>query len=220
MMDLPICIPFSVYTAWQGYDWSSVPEDIPREEMDALYRAIGELRPDFMGPGDSFEGVYYKNGLLAAFRMQSIPQWDSVGRDADYCAFAFMGYDVVREFDFDALLSLPEFITPTHSPRNGVEYAGPRSAPYSIPAAVELHDSRQSKRVDLHSAGDLLATCGTYCTDWLLVKTRFQGVESASARTGAWTGEPKEWAGERSKKKASLQKFSMKDLEMILGGKK
>ena len=218
-MSEPICIPFAVYTAWRGYGWSLIPEDIPEEELDELYHTISEHRPDFMEQGDSFEGVYYKNGLLAAFRMQSVPKWDSVGRDADYCAFAFMGYDVVQEFDFDALLALPEFIEPTRSPRNGVEYAGPKSAPYSIPAAIELHDKRRSERIDLHSVGDLLAKCGTYCDSWLLGRTCFRGEESAFAQTGEWSGEPEEWKGERSKKKASLQKFSTKDLEMIFGGK-
>lgn len=218
-MNEPICIPFSVYTAWRGYGWSSIPEDIPPAELDELYHAISARRPDFMGPGDSFEGVYFKNGLLAAFRMQSVPKWDSVGRDADYCAFAFMGYDVVQEFDFDALLALPEFIEPTHSPRNGVEYAGSASAPYSIPAAIDLHDKRESTRIDLHSVGDLLAKCGAYCDDWLLGRTRYRGEESAFAQTGVWAGEPEDWKGERTKKKASLHKFSMKDLEMILGGK-
>jgi len=215
-----ICIPFSVYTAYNGYSWSSVPEDVPQEELDTLYRTIGERRPDFMGPGDSFEGVYYFNGLLAAFRMQSVPKWDSVGRDADYCAFAFMGIDVVRQFDFDVLLSLSSFVEPTRTPLNGVEYAGPASAPYPIAAAMELHDNGQSSRIDLHSVGDLLAKCGTYCGDWLLARTCYRGEKSAIAKTGAWTGEPTEWKSERSRKKASLQKFSMKDLDLILGGQK
>lgn len=219
-MNEPICIPFAVYTAWRGYDWSIIPEDISRDELDALYHTISERRPDFMGPDDSFEGVYYINGLLAAFRMQSVPKWDSVGRDADYCAFAFMGYDVVQEFDFDALLAHPSFLEPTHTPLNGLEYSGPASAPYSIPAAIELHDRRQSMRIDLHSVGDLLAKCGMHCSDWLFGRTRFKGAVSTFALTGDWTGEPEEWKVERDKKKTALQKFSMKDLEMILGGKK
>ena len=219
-MNEPICIPFAVYTAWRGYGWSLVPEDIPEEELDELYHTISEYRPDFMEQGDSFEGVYYHNGLLAAFRMQSVPKWDSVGRDADYCAFGFMGCDVVGEFDFDALLALPSFNEPTHSPLNGVEYVGPASAPYSIPAAMELHDNRRSERIDLHSVGDLLAKCGEFCGSWLFGRTRFKGVVSTFAQTGTWTGEPVTWKVERDKRKTSLQRLSMKDLEMIFGGKK
>lgn len=219
-MSEPICIPFAVYTAWRGYGWSLIPEDISEEELDELYHTISEHRPDFMGPGDSFEGVYSNNGLLAAFRMQSVPKWDSVGRDADYCAFGFMGYDVVQEFDFDVLLAHPSFHEPTHSPLNGVEYAGPASAPCSVAAAIELHDTRHLTAVDLHSVGDLLAKCGECCWNWLFVRTRFKGEESSFAQTGVWTGEPEAFRHERSKKKASLQKLDMRDLDMIFGGQK
>ncbi len=217
-LDESLVLPFAVYTAWRGYDWSLLPEDVSRAELDQLYRDIGTRRPDFMGAGDSFEGVYCKNGLLAAFRMQSVPKWDSVGRDADYCAFAFMGLDVVRAIDFDALLGMDEFVRPVRSPRNGLEYAGPASATCSVEEAMDLHDRRQANSVDFHAVGDLIAACGEFCPDWFFGRVRFRGEERVFAETGAWTGEPSEWKAARARRNARCQKMSFKDFESVLGG--
>lgn len=217
--DESLVLPFAVYTAWRGYDWSSVPEDVTREELDRLYRDIGARRPDFMGDGDSFGGVYCKDGLLAAFRMQCVPKWDSVGRDADYCAFAFMGLDVVRDIDFDALLAMDEFVRPVRAPRNGVDYRGPASASFPVGEAMDLRDRREAAQVDFRAVGDLLASCGDFCRDWLFGRVRFRGEERVFAETGAWTGEPAAWKAERSRRNGKCQRMSFKDFEGLLGGR-
>ena len=208
-----VYIPFAVYTAWQGYAWSSIPEDVTREEMDILYRKIGEKRPDFMGAGDSYEGVYYNNGLLSAFRMQSVQKWDSVGRDADYCAFAFMGPDVAQDFDFGYMLGMSSFNTPTHEPQNFIEYDGPPSSLYSVKAAMKLCDTHSSSSVEFREIGDMLAKCCEYCGEWFFGRVNFRGETHVFAETGTWYGEPPQWAGERARNKASFQKINLKDME-------
>lgn len=217
--DESLVLPFAVYTAWRGYDWSSVPEDVTRAELDRLYRDIGQRRPDFMGAGDSFEGVYCRDGLLAAFRMQSVPKWDSVGRDADWCAFAFMGLDVVRAIDFDTLLAQDAFVRPVRAPHDAVEYRGPVSAPYSVAEALDLRDRREAGRVDFRAVGDLLAACGDFCRDWLFGRVRFRGETRVFAETGAWTGEPADWKAARARRNAKCQRMSFRDFESFLGGR-
>jgi hypothetical protein len=214
----PIHIPFSVYTAWQGYAWSRIPDGISSEEMDIMYRRIGEWRPSYMSPGDSYEGVFYFNGLLAAFKMQCVQRWDAARRDVDYCAFAFMGYDVMKKFDFEFLLGLDVFSIPTRTPGRSIEYCGPTSSPYSIADAMKLRDSCKSDHVDFHCIGDMLDTCGMYCPEWIFGRTSFDGVRSAFAKTGKWTGEPVEWKANRARKKAKLQRISFEDIMKSIGG--
>ena len=213
-----IYVPFAVYTAWHGYAWSSVPKGISLRDMDASYRKIGEWRPNYMSPGDSYEGVFYDNGLVAAFKMQCVQKWDAVGRDVDYCAFAFMGYDMAKYIDFDFLLGLDSFSVPTHKPKNFVEYFGPPSSPYRMEDAVELHDNHVLKRVDFHGIGDMLEKCSEHCNEWMFCRTSFDGAHDMFAQTVEWTGVPAEWSAKRERKKAKLQRINFEDIMKSLGG--
>ena len=183
-----------------------------------MYRKIGKWRPTYMNPGDSYEGVFYDNGLLAAFKMQCVQKWDAVGRDVDYCAFAFMGYDVVGRFDFDALLALEAFSVPTRTPGRSVEYNGPCSQPYSVSDAIGLRDARVSDRIDFRSIGDMLEKCGRYCPEWMFGRTSFNGARTVFAETESWIGEPPQWAHQRVRKKAKFQKLSLNRIRFDFGG--
>lgn len=61
--DRPTCqtvfsIPFSVYTASNGYDWSNIPEGADRDGLDYYYQKAVAFKPDFMVSGDVVKGVF------------------------------------------------------------------------------------------------------------------------------------------------------------------
>ena len=114
---------------------------------------------------------------------------------------------------------MDEFVRPVRAPRNGVGYRGPASSAFPTGEAMDLRDRRESAKVDFHAVGDLLASCGGFCRDWLFGRVRFRGEERVFAETGAWTGEPADWKAERSRRNGKCQRMSFKDFEGLLGGR-
>ena len=133
----PLQIAFSVYTATNGYDWSNIPEGSDHEGLDFYYQKAVERKPDFMSSGDVVKGVFACDGNIAAFRIQVVKHWDSFGRNADYCAFAFLTYEDACRVDFDALLAMPEFTDPRHDPPTSISYSGEESKDINSEDSIE-----------------------------------------------------------------------------------
>lgn len=191
----PFQMAFSVYTATNGYDWSNIPEGSERADLDFYYRKAVERKPDFMSSGDVVKGVFACNNIIAAFCIQVIKHWDSFGRDADYCAFAFLPYEDAYRVDFDALLAMPEFTTaPRHDPPTSISYFGEASKDInsedSVAAIKKLYGGESLHSFDFAKIGALLSVHGNKCASWLFCKVECAIENSIMVSTGTWNDDP------------------------------
>lgn len=198
--DRPTCqtvfsIPFSVYTASNGYDWSNIPEGADRDGLDYYYQKAVAFKPDFMVSGDVVKGVFAQNDCIAAFRIQIVKHWDDFGRDAEYCAFAFFfGYEQAKRVDFEALLEMPEFRNPSHEPPTVISYQGLPSkdidSAQSISDIKGLFRGATLKSFDFAKIGALISAHGGKCERWLFSKVESSFENTVSVSTGKWLEDP------------------------------
>lgn len=197
--DRPTCqtvfsMPFSVYTASNGYDWSNIPEGADRDRLDYYYQQAVAFKPDFMGSGDVVKGVFAQNDYIAAFRIQIVKHWDDFGRDADYCAFAFLHYEQAKRVDFEALLEMPEFMNPSHEPLTEISYRGLPSknidSEQSISDIKDLFRGATLKAFDFAKIGALISAHGNKCENWLFSKVESSSENTVSVSTGKWSEDP------------------------------
>lgn len=190
----PLKIAFSVYTATNGYDWSNIPEGCDNEGLDFYYQKAVERKPDFMSSGDVVKGVFARDGNVAAFRIQVVKHWDSFGRNADYCAFAFLTYEDACRVDFDALLAMPEFTDPRHDPPTSISYSGEASKDInsedSIATIKKLYNGESLQRFDFAKIGALLSAHGNKSDSWLFCKVECAIENSTTVSTGTWDVDP------------------------------
>lgn len=187
-------IAFSVYTATNGYDWSNIPEGNEREGLDFYYQKAVERKPDFMSPGDVIKGAFAYDGTIAAFRIQVVKHWDSFGRNADYCAFAFLPYEDACRVDFDTLLDMPEFTDPRRDPPTSISYSGEASKDInsedSVAAIKKLYNGESLQSFDFAKIGALLSAHGNKSASWLFCKVECAIEDSTTVSTGTWNDDP------------------------------
>jgi len=157
----------SVYTAGHGYGWSSVPDGIAAEELEKFLEEALALRPDFAEEDAVTTGVVVRQGTAAAFTVRRAPDWDSVGRAADYAAFAFVPCEEAADVDFAALLTEAFFVVPTHTPPAALSYVGAPSATFPTDAPGRLLCQNRLEKFDLRAAGALLARYGANADRWI-----------------------------------------------------
>ena len=190
----PITIAFSVYTANNGYDWSNIPDESDREGLDYYYQKAVAFKPDFMVAGDVVKGVFSKDGNVAAFRIQIVKRWDCFGRDADYCAFAFVRAEDAKFIDFDALLEHPEFTEPTHTPPVSVCYTGEFSKDFNSDdsklAIKRLYNGEELNDFDFAKIGALISEYWNKCDEWLFSKVQSTYENSTLVKTKEWREDP------------------------------
>lgn len=190
----PITIAFSVYTANNGYDWSNIPDGADREGLDYFYQKAVAFKPDFMVAGDVVKGVFSKDGNVAAFRIQIVKRWDCFGRNADYCAFAFVRAEDAKLIDFDALLELPEFTEPTHTPPASVYYTGEFSKDVNSDdsklALKRLYNGEELNDFDFAKIGALISSYWDKCDEWLFSKVQSAYENSTFVKTKGWREDP------------------------------
>ena len=192
----PIVIAFSVYTANNGYDWSNIPNGLNREWLDSFYQKAVAFKPDFMVPGDVVKGVFSKDRIVAAFRIQIVKHWDCFGRNADYCAFAFVGAKEPKltRIDFDALLEQTEFTEPTHTPPASVCYAGEFSKDVNSDdsklSLKRLYNGEELNDFDFEKIGALISGYGDKCDEWLFSKVKSAYENSTLVKTKGWRENP------------------------------
>ena len=190
----PITIAFSVYTANNGYDWSNIPDGADREGLDYYYQKAVAFKPDFMVSGDVVKGVFSKDGCVAAFRIQIVKRWDCFGRNADYCAFAFVRAEDAKLIDFDALLEQPEFTEPTHTPPASVCYTGEFSKDVNSDdskfAVKRLYNGEELNDFDFAKIGALISSYGDKCDEWLFSKVQSAYENSTLVKTKGWREDP------------------------------
>jgi len=165
---MAVSLSTSVYTAGHGYGWSSVPSGVDARTLEALRTDALSLRPDFAEENAVTSGIAVRNGVAAAFAIRRAPAWDSVGRAADYAAFAFVPCGLADNIDFATLLANEFFLTPTHTPPARIAYDGAPSAPFPPDAAGRLLCRNRLDGFDPHAAGTLLARHGLNADRWLL----------------------------------------------------
>jgi len=187
-------VHFSVYTASNGYDWTNIPDGTDRDGLDFYYQKASELKPDFMEPGDVVKGVFAQGGYVAAFRIQIVRHWDDFGRNAEYCAFAFMDYQDARQVDFAALLEMPEFTQPSHQPPMNVCYHGVGSAGIDDPSTIEdvnrLYHGESLSDFDFSKIGSLISRHGRKCDSWFICRVETSFEHACSVTTGKWREDP------------------------------
>lgn len=192
--DHPLQIAFSVYTATNGYDWSNIPENSDHEGLDFYYQKAVERKPDFMSSGDVVKGVFACDGNVAVFRIQVVKHWDSFGRNADYCAFAFLTYEEAYKVDFEALLNMPEFTDPRHDPPTSISYSGEMSKSInsegSVVAIKKLYHGEPLQNFDFAKIGALLSLHGNKSSSWLFCKVECAIENSTTVSTGPWNDDP------------------------------
>ena len=192
----PIVIAFSVYTANNGYDWSNIPNGLNREWLDSFYQKAVAFKPDFMVPGDVVKGVFSKDRIVAAFRIQIVKHWDCFGRNADYCAFAFVGAKEPKltRIDFDALLEQHEFTEPTHTPPASVCYTGGFSkhvnSDDSRVAIKRLYNGEELKDFDFAKIGALILNYWDKCDELLFGKVQSAYGNSTVVKAKGWREDP------------------------------
>ena len=190
----PITIAFSVYTANNGYDWSNIPDGADREGLDYYYQKAVAFKPDFMVSGDIVKGVFSKDGCVAAFRIQIVKRWDCFGRNADYCAFAFVRAEDAKLIDFEALLEQPEFTEPTHTPPASVCYTGELSKDVNSDdskfAVKRLYNGEELNDFDFAKIGALISSYGDKCDEWLFSKVKSAYENSTLVKTNGWREDP------------------------------
>ena len=189
-----IVIPLSVYTATNGYDWSNIPDGADRDGLDYFYQKAVAFKPDFMVAGDVVKGVFTKDGCVAAFRIQIVKRWDCFGRNADYCAFAFVGAEDAKLIDFDALLEQPELSEPTHTPPVSVRYVGEFSKDVNSDGSKlsikRLFNGEELNDFDFSKIGALISTYGGKCDEWLFSKVQSAYENSILVKTKGWREDP------------------------------
>lgn len=186
-------IPFAVYTAFRGYAWSSVPDGMSAERLDDLYRKACALRPDFLGGDDYLEGVLCDMGTVVAFRLQSVPKWDSVGRTAEYGAFAFPSFGTIRAVDFGSLLSHEAFLVPNREPPPSIEYGGPTAVLHDDNYLCELYERGTMDKCDFRAIGDILYTYQECCNFWRFTRCCVGGEVTVTVGAEPWECIPESW---------------------------
>ena len=121
-------IPVAVFTAHRGYDWSQLPDFVSVDEADGLFEKIMSVKTTYheglLPIGDAFKGVLYTAGgrYAFAFRLMTVERWDQAKRNGNYCACAFVTCDKFKDVDFERLLDMPYFLTPSRSPVATLDY--------------------------------------------------------------------------------------------------
>ncbi len=185
---------FSVYTANNGYNWSSIPEGNERADLDWFYQKAVAYKPDFMVPGDVVMGVFAYNGTVAAFRIQIVPEWDCYRRSAEYCAFGFIPVDDARHINFEELLERKEFVEPTHEPPEWIEYTGSASKDIDADESMEeikrLYCGEKLTGFDFGKIGAVLSAYGNKCRTWLFSRVDCALDHATSVLTEEWRVNP------------------------------
>ena len=186
-------IPFAVYTAFHGYAWSSIPEGISAERLNDLYRKACAQKPAFLGNDDFIEGVLYDAGTVVAFHVQIVQKWDSVGRSAEYGAFAFPPFDMIRAIDFDSFLSSDTFRVPCREPPSHAEYDGPTSVVHNDDYLFEIYEQGVVYKCDFRAIGDIIFTYHECCGAWSFMRSRRGGAVTVTVGTEPWECIPESW---------------------------
>ena len=175
----------AVYTAVHGYNWSNVPEGLSRERLDRLLDLAMEDAPEFPPPDFTSAGVVSDGETAAVYTLREVENWDSVGRSAQYAAFAFPTFEELSTIDIAALLTDPFFTVPSHEPPAALDYSGPASTVPPLPSVGRLLCHNQLDAFDVSSIGSLLATYGTKSPRWrFMIEGKTCKVETAPWRTG------------------------------------
>lgn len=119
-------LPFSVYTAQQGYGWVSGLEH-GRAALERYRKALGKFpEADY---GDAMTcGAVNADDIVVAYRFLTAQKWDSKGRNALYLAMTFFPRAGAGEIDFEQLLGMELFTKPMREPPSSLEYCGGESA--------------------------------------------------------------------------------------------
>lgn len=185
---------FSVYTASNGYDWSSIPGTSDRAGLDWFYQKAVAYKPDFMVPGDVVMGVFAYGEIVAAFRIQIVPEWDCYRRSADYCAFAFIPVEDAQRINFEELLERKEFIEPTHEPPERFLYTGSASKDIDTDESMEevkrLYRGEKLTEFDFGKIGAILSRHRNKCRTWLFSRVDCALDHEMSVLTEGWKVDP------------------------------
>jgi len=157
----------SVYSAYRGYSWSSVPSGIPLCKLNQLYRFISVARGDFPDPLSVEVGLVSDGTTAAAFTIQNVEKWDSEKRNCDYAAFAFFPVELGAKIDFIDLLNNDFFWTPSRTPATTLDYVGKASSAVPPSTICLLQERNNYLLNDPHAIGFILAKCGGRSSRWV-----------------------------------------------------
>jgi len=157
----------SVYTAFRGYGWSSVPPGLSLHKLDQLHGFVSAARGDFPDPLSVEVGLVSDGQTVAAFTIQNVDQWDSEKRSSEYAAFAFFSTEQAADIDFIALLNNDFFWTPTRETPMSLEYSGSPSEPVSSLEMRNLVTNHVCLLRNPRTVGSFFSRYGTRSSHWV-----------------------------------------------------
>lgn len=172
-------IPFSVFTARHGYEWSNIPTGMTEAQLTGYREIISSTRPEYMKDGERFDGVLYDGNVIVVFTALRVPEWDLVKRTAHYYAVAFIPRKDCHLVNIDHLLNDDLFGKPTREPPSEIEYTGDPSAS-TPPEVIDSIRSGKTDPLDFSFCGDLLSNNGHLGVKWQLFRTNVPN----------WNGKP------------------------------
>ena len=163
-------IPFSVFTARHGYEWSNIPTGMTEAQLTGYREIISSTRPEYMKDGERFDGVLYDGNVIVVFTALRVPEWDLVKRTAHYYAVAFIPRNDCHLVNIDHLLNDDLFGKPTREPPSEIEYTGDPSVS-TPPEVIDSIRSGKTDPLDFSFCGDLLSNNGHLGVKWQLFRT-------------------------------------------------
>lgn len=154
------------YSAGHGYQWSNVPGGVTKAELDAIHRIAADFRGDFPLPEAVDAGVIVRGGLIAAYTIRNVPDWDFSGRASDYAAYALVPVEHAEKIDFTELLRDDFFTVPSKNPRSLIEYAGANSVKAPPTAAGRLLCRNRYEDLPGAAAGSVIANFAEKAPQW------------------------------------------------------
>lgn len=188
-----IQIPVAVFTAYRGYDWSKLPDFVSRDEADSLFEKIMSVKTnycdDFLPYDDAFKGVLYEGKYAFAFRLMTAERWDQAKRDSYYCACAFIPQDKLMDVDFERLLDMDYFKTPTHTPDCLLEYSDEDFlCPSTDECSLMVWNFKlgDKKEFDWRFVGPILSDFGYANNKWFFARISSRGESKVITEFGNW----------------------------------
>lgn len=175
-------LPTAVYTANRGYAWSRIPDGIGQRVLDEFLETAMSTVPEFTSSGHVSYGVVSNGSVAAFFAIREIAGWDSVGRAAQYAAFAFAKCDACASIDAAKLFSHPFFREPKHMPDDSIAYSGDPSVEPPLASIGRLLCHNRLEDLETAAIGATLCVYGAKSPRWLF---RVDG-EAATVETAPW----------------------------------
>ena len=134
-------LPFAIFTAGHGLDWTYPNVDISLGELEDCRAAFGRL-PDFDSGEVGFEGIAVRGNRVFVVRCFRAAKWDFLGRDSVYLAATWLPLAMFGGVDVEALFALPKFREPMRNPpsRFELEVADGMDGTVVVISGVELRD--------------------------------------------------------------------------------